>query len=157
VACRPVFRLLGRIPDAPVKVTDSSAVWTATGLVVGVKLSLPADSPPCRAGERGLGNGMEVIARNALPRRRQRPGPRPLATAAGPAGRLAECVPGSVGAEDAHAAGGVLDDGQDVQAHAGHRHRFDEVSGEHGVGLGAQERGPGGCSAVGGGVDGGVA
>ena len=47
-------------------------------------------------------------------------------------------------AEDADAAGGVLDDGQDVHALAGQGHRLEEVGGEDGLGLGAQE----GCPAL---------
>jgi hypothetical protein len=39
--------------------------------------------------------------------------------------------------------GGVLDDGQDVYPRAGQGHRFEEVGGEDGVGLGPQEPRPG--------------
>jgi hypothetical protein len=41
------------------------------------------------------------------------------------------------GAEDAYPAGGVLDDGQDVDAGAGQCCRLEEVGGEDGLGLGA--------------------
>jgi hypothetical protein len=38
-------------------------------------------------------------------------------------------------AEDAYAAGGVLDDGQDVQSDSGERDGFEEVGGDDGLGL----------------------
>jgi hypothetical protein len=41
------------------------------------------------------------------------------------------------------AAGGVLDDGEDVQSGPGQGAGFEEVGGEDRVGLAAQERGPG--------------
>ncbi|MCE7006958.1 hypothetical protein LWC34_29625 [Kibdelosporangium philippinense] len=47
------------------------------------------------------------------------------------------------GAEDADAPGGVLDDGEDEQPGAGEGSDFEEVRGEDGVCLAAQERGPG--------------
>ncbi len=55
------------------------------------------------------------------------------------AGRLGHPVGGRVrgGAEDANSAGGLVDDGQDVQPGAGQRPRFEEVGGQDGVGLGA--------------------
>jgi hypothetical protein len=43
-------------------------------------------------------------------------------------------------AEDAYSAGGVFDDGHDVQAGAGQRRRFEEVGCDDGVRLGAEER-----------------
>ena len=47
------------------------------------------------------------------------------------------------GAEDSDAPGGVLDDGEDVQARAGQGAGFEEVAGEQRLGLAAQELGPG--------------
>jgi hypothetical protein len=47
------------------------------------------------------------------------------------------------GAKDADAAGGVFDDGEDVQPGAGQGPGFEEVGGEDRVCLGAQKRGPG--------------
>jgi hypothetical protein len=46
------------------------------------------------------------------------------------------------GAEDAHPAGGVFDDGQDVQPGSGQRDGFEEVGREDGLGLGVQKRRP---------------
>ena len=56
-------------------------------------------------------------------------------------------------AEDADAAGGVLDDGEDVQPRSGQGAGFEEVGGEEGVRLAAQEGGPGEVVAVGRGRD----
>ena len=65
-------------------------------------------------------------------------------------GRCARCRSASGRcAEDAYPPGGVLDDGQDVQAGAGQRRRFEEVSGDDGVGLAAQDRCPGVAGALG--------
>jgi hypothetical protein len=52
-------------------------------------------------------------------------------------GRLGHPCGGRVGggAEDANPAGGVLDDGKDIQASTGQRRCFEEVGGEDGVGL----------------------
>src|SRR4051812_34633509 len=53
------------------------------------------------------------------------------------------------GAEDANSAGGgVLDDGQDVEADTGQRQRFEEVGGDDGLGLRAQQRRPGVAGAL---------
>jgi hypothetical protein len=57
------------------------------------------------------------------------------------------------GAQDSDAAGGVLDDGEDVQVCAGEGAGFEEVAGEQGVGLAAQEVGPGCAATFGGGWD----
>jgi hypothetical protein len=46
-------------------------------------------------------------------------------------------------AEDTHPAGGVLDDGQDVESGAGQGGGFEGVRGDDGPGLGPQERRPG--------------
>src|SRR5207247_7130229 len=54
------------------------------------------------------------------------------------------------GTEDTDAAGGVLDDGEDVQPGAGQGPGFEEVGGEDGVCLAAQESGPGLAVAFGG-------
>ena len=56
-------------------------------------------------------------------------------------------------AEDADAAGGVLDDGEDDQPCSGQGAGVEEVGGEEGVGLAAQEGGPGEVVAVGRGLD----
>ncbi|MCT9113809.1 hypothetical protein ACFWD7_38015 [Streptomyces mirabilis] len=58
------------------------------------------------------------------------------------------------GAEDSDEAGGVLDGGEDVLALPGAPDGLDEVRGQDGVGLGAQEGGPGGRGPIRGGVDG---
>ncbi len=55
--------------------------------------------------------------------------------------------------EDADAAGGVLDDSEDVEPRSGQGGGFDEVGGEEGVCLAAQEGGPGELVAVGRGLD----
>ncbi|HEV8175607.1 MAG TPA: hypothetical protein VGP91_18360, partial [Actinoplanes sp.] len=47
------------------------------------------------------------------------------------------------GAQDADAAAGVLDHREDMQAGSGERDDLEEVGGEDGVGLRAQERSPG--------------
>ena len=47
------------------------------------------------------------------------------------------------GAQDADAAAGVLDHREDLRAGAGERDHLEEVGGEDGLSLGAQERGPG--------------
>ena len=47
------------------------------------------------------------------------------------------------GAEDADVAGGVLDDGENVESRSGQGAGFEEVGGQQGVGLVAQEAGPG--------------
>ncbi len=47
-------------------------------------------------------------------------------------------------AEDPNPSGGLLDDGQDVQAGPGQRHGFEEVGSEDGLGLRVRERRPGG-------------
>jgi hypothetical protein len=60
------------------------------------------------------------------------------------------------GAEDAYPAGGALDDRQDIHADAGRRRRLEEVSGDDGAGLGAQERCPGVACSLGCRVDTGV-
>ena len=60
------------------------------------------------------------------------------------------------GAEDADTAGGVLDDGDDVQPGAGQSPGLEEVSGEDRVCLAAQERSPGLALAAGHGIDTGV-
>jgi hypothetical protein len=60
-------------------------------------------------------------------------------------------------AQDADAAGGVLDDGEDVQACPDQRHRFDQVGGKQRLGLGAEEVCPGGGGPVGCGIDSGLA
>jgi len=57
------------------------------------------------------------------------------------------------GAEDADSAGGVLDDGEDVQPRAGQRAGFEEVGGEDGVCLAAEEADPGLAVALGRGLD----
>ncbi|MEW1841096.1 hypothetical protein AB0392_24380 [Nonomuraea angiospora] len=64
--------------------------------------------------------------------------------------RLGDPVRGGVrgGAEHADAPGGVLDDGQDVLALPVQGDGFDEITGQQGVGLGAQELGPGGGRSV---------
>ena len=46
-------------------------------------------------------------------------------------------------AEDADAAGGVLDDGENVESHSGQGADFKEVSSEEGMCLATQEGGPG--------------
>lgn len=56
-------------------------------------------------------------------------------------------------AEDADAAGGVLDDGKDEQPRSGQGTNFEEVGGEEGVRLAAQEGRPGEVIAVGRGRD----
>jgi hypothetical protein len=61
---------------------------------------------------------------------------------------------GGGGAEDSDAAGGVLDGGEDVLALPGAPDGLDEVRGQDGVGLGAQEVGPGGRGPIRGRVDG---
>jgi hypothetical protein len=48
------------------------------------------------------------------------------------------------GAQHADAPGGMLDDGQDVQALPVQSDGLDEIAGQQDVGLGAQEVGPGG-------------
>lgn len=60
--------------------------------------------------------------------------------------RLGGPIPGGVsgGAEHADASGGVFDDGQDVLALSAGSDGLDEVAGQQGVGLRAQEVGPGG-------------
>jgi hypothetical protein len=70
-------------------------------------------------------------------------------------GGLGDPVGGGVrgGAEDPDAASGVLNDGQAVLALVGQGDGFDEVAGQEGVGLGVQEVGPGGGTAVGRGVE----
>jgi hypothetical protein len=45
-------------------------------------------------------------------------------------------------------AGGVFDYGQHVEAGAGQRHGFEEVRGDDGLGLGAQERRPGAARTI---------
>lgn len=70
--------------------------------------------------------------------------------------RLAHSLRGGVrrGAEDPDAPGGVLDDREDVLAPAGQGDGLDEVACQGGgVGLGAQEVGPGGGGSGGRGVD----
>lgn len=57
------------------------------------------------------------------------------------------------GAEDPDPAGGVLDDREDVLTLPVRGDRFEEVAREDRLGLGAQERGPGGGAALGCGVD----
>jgi hypothetical protein len=57
------------------------------------------------------------------------------------------------GAEDTDAAGGVLDDGDDVKAGAGKGSGFEEVDGEDRVRLAAQERGPRLALSVGNGIN----
>ena len=52
------------------------------------------------------------------------------------------------GGEDADAAGGVFDDGEDVLALTGPGDGFDDVDGQHGVGLAAEELGPAGGGPV---------
>jgi hypothetical protein len=66
-------------------------------------------------------------------------------------GRLGDPRRGRVGggAEHAYLTGGVLDDGQDVQAGAGQRHGLEEIGSDEGVGLRAQERRPGVAGALG--------
>jgi hypothetical protein len=56
-------------------------------------------------------------------------------------------------AEDADAAGGVLNDGEDVASRSGQGVGVEEVGGEQGVRLAAQEGGPGEVVAVGRGRD----
>jgi hypothetical protein len=51
------------------------------------------------------------------------------------------------GAQDSDAPGGVLDDGEDVQVCPGQGAGLEEVAGEQGAGLAAQEVGPGGALA----------
>lgn len=51
------------------------------------------------------------------------------------------------GAQDPYSSGGVLDGREDVDARAGERDDLEEVGREDGVGLGAQERRPGGGGA----------
>ena len=60
-------------------------------------------------------------------------------------------------AQDPDPPGGVLDDRQHVQAGAGQGDGLEEVAGQQGVGLGAEEVSPGGGGALGRGVDPGVA
>jgi hypothetical protein len=60
------------------------------------------------------------------------------------------------GAEDAEAAGGVFDDGEDVQPCSGQGPGLEDVGGEDRVCLAAQEGGPGLAVAVGRGIDAGV-
>jgi hypothetical protein len=73
-------------------------------------------------------------------------------------GRLGHPRCGGVGgsAEDPYPAGGVFDDRQDVRSGAGQRRCLEEIGGDDGVGLGAQERRPGGAGALGCRVDTGV-
>jgi hypothetical protein len=52
-------------------------------------------------------------------------------------------------AEDSDAAGGVVDDGQDVETGAGQGCRFEEVGGDDRMGLGPQEHRPGAAGALG--------
>ena len=59
-------------------------------------------------------------------------------------------------AEDPDPPGGVLDDRQYGQARAGQGDGLEEVAGEQGIGLGAEEAGPGGGGALGCRVDPGV-
>lgn len=70
-------------------------------------------------------------------------------------GGLADPGRGGVcgGAEDPDAAGGVFDDGEDVLTLPGQGDGLNEVAGHEGIGLGAQEVGPGGGGPVGCGVD----
>jgi hypothetical protein len=70
-------------------------------------------------------------------------------------GSLGNPVRGGVrgGAEDPDAPGGMLDDREDVLALTGQGDRLNEVAGQQGVGLGTQEVGPAGGTAVRGGVD----
>lgn len=58
-------------------------------------------------------------------------------------GRVSGC------AQDPDAAGGVLDDRQHEQVPARHGDRLEEIAGEQGSGLGAEEIGPGGSGAAG--------
>ena len=60
------------------------------------------------------------------------------------------------GAENADAAGGVFDDGEDVQPSAGQGSGFEEVGGEDRVRLAAQKRRPGLAFSAGYGFDTGV-
>jgi hypothetical protein len=72
-------------------------------------------------------------------------------------------VPGELGdpgcgrarrcAEDPHASGGVLDDSEDVQGRTGQCLGLEEVGGDDGLRLGAQEARPGSVAPVGRGVD----
>ena len=59
-------------------------------------------------------------------------------------------------AQDPDPPGGVLDDRQHEQVPARHGDRLEEIAGEQGSGLGAEEIGPGGSGAVGCRVDPGV-
>jgi hypothetical protein len=59
-------------------------------------------------------------------------------------------------AEDADAASGVFDDGENVKPAAGQSSGFEEVGGEDRVRLAAQERGPGVAVSTGHGIDTGI-
>ena len=60
------------------------------------------------------------------------------------------------GAQDADSAACVFDDREYVQAGTAHGRDFEEVTGQHGFGLGTDKVGPGGGSAIGRWVDSGV-
>ncbi len=96
-------------------------------------------------GHQGVEGGCEL--RVAVSDQEPCPAARVLEVHEEVASELHDPVPGRMrgDTEDPDATGGVLDDGEDIQARPCQRSDFEEIAGEKGLDLAAQEVGPGGA------------